>query len=101
MFRGLHKVFRDVNTENDGKSWDAVRVAGSYLLLPGIPIFLWGVVYNTLHTGHFDFSGFAWGMGGIGAVILQLAGGINLKTRTDGMPSAPPQYPQPPTGESP
>jgi hypothetical protein len=99
MFRGLHKVFRDVNTENDGKSWDAVRVAGSTLLIPGIPIFFWGVIYNTLHTGHFDFGGFAWGMGGIASVILSLASGVALKARSDVI--VPPQYPQPPTGESP
>ena len=98
-FFTLRKVVTDVNTENDGKSWDAVRLAGSYLLLPGIPVFFWGVVYDSLQQHRFNYSGFAWGMGGIGAVILQLAGGINLKTRTDGMGPPQPPSPPPPSGE--
>jgi hypothetical protein len=95
----VRKVIADVNTENDGHSWDAVRVAGSYLLIPAVPVFLWGTVYNTLHTGHFDFTGFAWGMSGIASVIVALATGINVKSRTDVMipPSPiPPPLPPPP-----
>lgn len=96
MLRAIRKIARDVNTENDGHSFDAVRVAASYLLIPGVPVFLWGTVYNTLQNHRFDFGGFAWGMSGIASVILMLAGGINLKARVDNLPpTAPPPPPQP------
>lgn len=101
MLRGFRKVVRDVNTENDGKSWDMVRVAGSSLLLPGIPIFFWGVIYNALQTHRFDFSGFAWGMGGIASVILTLAGGVAMKARTDVIVQPLQSYQPPPPGAGP
>jgi hypothetical protein len=93
----LHRMFRQVNTQNDGKTYDPVRLAGSALLIPGIPVFFWGVIYNTLQTHHFDFSGFAWGMGGISSVILSLATGVAVKARTDLIGAPPP----PPPGEQP
>jgi hypothetical protein len=96
--RTPRKVIHDLHTENDGKSYNWVPIAGSSLLIPAIPVFFWGVVYNTLQKHAFDFSGFALGIGGLGSLVLSLAAGVSIKARTDIiMPPPPP----PPQGEPP
>lgn len=95
-FFRTRQFVKDLHTENDGTSYDPVRVAGSSLLLPGIPTFIWGTVYNTLQNHHFDFGGFAMGMTGISGVILALAAGVSVKARTDVIVA---QSPPPTMGE--
>lgn len=103
MLRTIRKIVKDLHTENDGSSYDPVRIAGSTLLIPGIPVFFWGVIYNTLQQHRFDFGGFSMGIAGIASVILSLAAGVSIKARTD-MIGAPPATsasppPPPPSGE--
>lgn len=99
MLRTPRKLVHDLHTENDGKSYDPVRVAGTTLLVPAIPTFIWGTVYTTLQNHHFDYGGFGMGVAGLASVILSLAAGISIKARTDGLPPQPP--PPPPSGDGP
>lgn len=98
MLLTIRKLFRDCLTQNDGKSYDPIRVGGAALTVTGLPTFIWGTVYSTIHTQHFDYQGFAFAFGGVAAGMLALATGVSVKARTDTIGD--PDFPHPP-GEAP
>jgi hypothetical protein len=89
------RILKDCVTQNDGKTYDLVRVMALIFLLPTICIFEWAVVYSTLGRGHFDWGGFAMACGGISSAILALAAGVSVKSRTDPMGAPPVDFPHP------
>lgn len=92
----IRQVSKDALTENDGSSYDLIRIGGAFLIAVSVPTFAWATVYATLSSGHFDYMGFAAGVTSIGSVILMLAGGVSIKARTDQIGN--PTSPSPPTG---
>jgi hypothetical protein len=96
MWKTLGKIIKDSVTENDGHSFDIVRISGALLVTSGVPTFIWGTIYTTLHEGHMNFEGFATAFGGMCAGVLALAGGVSVKQRSDQIGN--PQSPTPPTG---
>jgi hypothetical protein len=83
MFTTLKKLVLDCLTENDGKSFCPVRVAGFGLAMTAIPTFITCTLYAVHHTGHFDFVGFGSAFAAMMAGLGVLAGGVALKAKTD------------------
>lgn len=80
----LAKFFKDILTENDGQSYDIVRIAIALVVLSGFPTMVWGVVYSTLHPEHhFDVQAFGIAMAALLAGICTAAVGLGQKQKTD------------------
>jgi hypothetical protein len=91
----MNKFFKDLLTENDGQSYDLVRVAIFLVVSMGIPTLVWGAVYSTIHPDHhFDLQGFGIALGSLLGGICAAAVGVGQKQKTDT-----PVVPEPPAGQ--
>lgn len=82
----LWAIFKDLHTENDGKSWCPIRVATSSLLVPSVSLFAWGTVFTTHSLGHMDYTGFSVGVAALAAAITSLSAAVWAKARSDSVP---------------
>lgn len=96
MWTTLKKVCKDCLTENDGTTYDPIRVGGALLSGTSIPTFIFSTIFSVIHEHRFDYVGFAAAFGGIAAGMTALAAGVSVKARTDQIGN--PNSPSPPTG---
>ncbi len=84
----MPKLLRDALTENDGRTYCPVRVAGAALTSTGIPTFIGGAVWGAVQAHGFDLSAFAHAFTVMMGGVALLGGGVAAKAMTDGRPGS-------------
>jgi len=84
MWAEFGKACKDCVTQNDGQTYCAFRIAGCATIFSSLPVFLGCVIYSVVHSKPFDMVGFGGAIGAILSGAALLAGGVAIKSRTEG-----------------
>jgi hypothetical protein len=81
----FRKLVKDCSTENDGKSYDVIRVITLLVGITGWPTFLGLTIYTVVKSPdhHFEMQNFGIAMCAILGGLCTAAVGIAQKQRTD------------------
>lgn len=85
MWTQFKKLIKDTLTENDGASYDFVRVIVAFCGITGFPTFLGCTVYSVYSNPdhHFDMIGFGTAFAAVLAGLATTAIGVGQKQKTD------------------
>lgn len=89
MWNQIKKLLHDCLTENDGKSYDVIRVIVMLVGCSGFPTFLGLSIYTVVKSSdhHFDMQSFGVAMCAILVGLCTAAVGVSQKQKTDTMPT--------------
>jgi membrane protein DedA with SNARE-associated domain len=85
MWAALKKLWNDCTTENDGTSYDFVRVLAVLMGSSGWSTFLGLAIYSVVKSPdhHFEMMNFGTAMGAIMVGVAGVAIGVAQKQKTD------------------